>query len=778
MPYVLSPTIVPWKGTVAGKILCKGSTEGLGVVVVEGVTREWQMVSALCTAICCISRGLEFSDLFESWSRMLISKVLRSLKYRGLVETVKALKEFALYSRQEALRTSVRVRLRFRCGLPCLAPLSANERDKRLMQFSRFSRALPAPRDVDGDAALCEHRAILQSKGVVEASVLKDLYDHCVSIGGRYGRSLPYQFASPSESASFETPRSKGGAAEEIRVLSDSFRATSVETRAQLEMIAAGFPEGLFGEHSFLSYDEAKDRSYPCRLDEVAFLHNRCTEMSLDGWELCRERLFSVAACWLHVEWDSVPIVRRIVLLERGWKTRVVTPGDAAFNYLCSAGGKMLMGILRKHPAIKGSTTGHPADGIDWSTGARHNCVRSLDLKAASDYLPHEVNYAVISGILNGVGAPDWLRKLSMRAVGPCLVRESTGVSWYTSRAALMGNPLTWPILNLVLDFCHAQSGTDGFYGINGDDYIGSHSFSSNYNFTKCVKSVGLVLSDMKDFFSYHGRGVFAEELITVGRMRVYPSISCRVLCAVERREDCRPLWSDGPAVNAAVNRVDPCEREHLVSILDFTYRSELSKLRRCGIDPCAPRWAGGGGFPGNPTQYSLRVMRGILSQEDKVSLNWVLRLCSAWAYGVPSAAVDMAREIVERLLSEFPATEEKGVGEGSLSSDLQASLLGQISYAFKLAMPPEMANVAQPRLTLTAKKIKDVLTCVASVAYWVGRDFVYNVGGLLRLKGYLEPRYRLKSMLFRCDYQFQTPLQHRRRQYLKRKLASMTGDV
>jgi hypothetical protein len=434
----------------------------------------------------------------------------------------------------------------------------------------------------------------------------------------------------------------------------------------------------------------------------------------------------------------------------------VVTPEEAAFAYLCSIGNSILLGILKHHPAVKGSLKGNPADNINWSTGKAKRVVRSLDLASASDYLTHEVNHAVIAGLLEGCKAPFWLKTLAFRAVGPHLVVERSGATWVTRCAALMGNPLAWPILNIVLDFAHVKSGTDGFYALNGDDYIGAHTWKTNSLFTSSVRSLGLKLSPTKDFVTGNHSGVFAEELVAVGRNKVYPTCSVRPLCAVQKVLD-HPLWGDGPAVSTAVGRLPKIWQPSVENLIGITYRVEFDKLVRTGIDPHAPRWCGGAGFPGVPSLNSLRTARGILSQDSKQALSWILDFAASWSAAANSMAMGHARELVDAVVAENPSqTTEEGMGR--TGDEILAFTLGLVSPHYLIALGPQCVE-RRIRLTSVGMRIKRVLKGIRERCYWVPRDqLIRDWGGLDRRLVSLEPRYTMEAPVFLCDLKFNTP--------------------
>jgi len=584
----------------------------------------------------------------------------------------------------------------------------------------------------------------------VSPEVLRGLAAHCKEIGRKaYESGYSASYASPSFSSCFEKPAVQEGTAAFVTEITDSFRGREV-TVDEARDIALSFPDGLFGEYHAYSDENPGNRAIAKgRIDERLFLHHPSYEILPEDFELLRERLFAVAACWDFVHWEQLPICRRVVVEERGWKCRVVTPEQGAFGHLCTVGNSVIMSVLRQHPAIRGSLSGNPADGINWGTGKRHLKVRSLDLKEASDWMPFSVAEAAICGLLDGMRAPLWMYKLCLRAVGSHVVCDrGAGESWVTLRGALMGNPLTWPILNLVLDYCHAESGSDGFWAINGDDYIGGHSLATNIKLTHAVLSTGLRLSETKDFFTTNGCGVFSEELITVGRCRVYSTVSVKPLCGVQSRAG-KPLWAEGPSIGLSVGRLPEDWRPAALGVVRDVYKTEISKLRGVGIDPFAPRWCGGGGFPGVANPTSLMVARGIASQTAKMAAEFTYDLVRPWATALGMMGDSVARELLLPLVSEY-AIHRTLEGGGKPMEALLSELLGELLPSFTIA--GQVRGVRDLKLTDVGRRVREARSFVLRTAFWVPRQGARDWGNLEKMVAQLQPHFKFSAPFARCD--------------------------
>lgn len=707
----------------------------------------WQIARPVLAGLVTVYFGLcDIYLPFEGWCKKFLRWSRTVYRTRGAADCIAQLKGFALAVRKRALGDKWDWKCKL--GMPSLPPTLRRDRVKKAwFQVSRFARALPAPGQKECDAAMDEHRRILTTAHRTNPVLLGELRAFCRGLGseglklqGPLGSSLRY--SPPSLSASVESSKKRGGQAAAVKAVTDSFRERVIDV-CSAQLIVASVPQEFFGE--FLLYDESRVnwntdlRKQRC--DEVFFLMKPADDIvSVEAWEVVRERLMSILACWLEVKWTDYPQAKRVCLRERGWKTRVVTPQEACFGYLCSVGGSYLKQVLKGMPSVRGSLEGNPADNINWDTGRRLRVNRSLDLKSASDYLPHDVCAAAVVGALEGYGAPDFVKRLALRSLGPYSFNEDGG-AWTSCRGALMGSPFTWPLLNMVLMFCHMKSGTDGFVALNGDDYLGSHDMSSNYKFTRYVLACGLALSPTKDFCTLTGYGVFSEELISIGRHAVLPTISVRPLCALPK-DPTHPLWADGPSVSDAVDRLSPSWREPAAKLIEITYRAEFAKLRALGIEPTNPRWVCGGGFPGQALQSGARLGRMLVSQDTEQVVEWQLRIGRAWTKGVPSQLGTVVHDKVKVLLAEFPSTRSKKDG-GHVVREYQDSMTATLSYAYLLCFGTTQDERALS-LSKTAKSLKEVKSQICQRGYWVPLDKVRSMEGLEQKLANHEPRFSL----------------------------------
>jgi hypothetical protein len=263
-------------------------------------------------------------------------------------------------------------------------------------------------------------------------------------------------------------------------------------------------------------------------------------------------------------------------------------------------------------------------------------------------------------------------------------------------------------------------------YAVNGDDYIGCHNKSTNEKLSKVITELGLKLHPTKDFVTFNGMGIFAEELVAVGRRRVYNSISLKPLNPVGEREKggTKQPWLNGPTLCKTIDRAPLYQRGVLKEIVTAMYVKEFSMLRTSGIHPTSPRWCGGAGFPGTPSVQLSRLGRGILGQGPMKVVEIISEFTSAWGR-MSSIAMDDARSRVQRVYSEYglrPNLEEEVIP----LSEYVTQQCGRISFAYTLAgFPPETSKLSITRL---GRRIQGLVNRWFDVAGWVVPEVAHNL--------------------------------------------------
>jgi len=465
------------------------------------------------------------------------------------------------------------------------------------------------------------------------------------------------------------------------------------------------------------------------------FPYDKASELSAEDWEAKREILFSLAASWSSIDFSELPKCRQVPIRERGFKTRVATPLEAPFRYLLGVVNSGLLSVLESMPEVTNALHGRPAEKLDWTRGKRRNLVLSADLKAATDHFPQDL-------MLDGVDElssqwPTEIRQLALRAVGPhVLLSFNKEEEVTTSRGILMGSPVSWPLLSIYSAWLHSESGSDGWFGVCGDDYIGCHTRSSLAKYNSIRLKTGAVPSPGKDMVAPQFVGVFAEDLVTVARGRVHNTVSVRAVLGDSKPD--QPSWAQGPEIAQALSylKLSPTIAGRVCRSLHKTTYQQLS---RASIDPCAPRWCGGAGFPGIPTQSSYVCARRMVSQSPKLVITWVTEFEAAWSLtGTSRDITDAVREDIERHTDS--QWNDGTPGRWGPLRDVVASRMATLSWPFYLAGAAKL----EPRVSFSSvrKKIGNVKAAIATRGYWVSADEPIRSGEALgAMLNNLEPR-------------------------------------
>lgn len=667
-------------------------------------------------------RNKSWERKFTRWLIERLDVVTREVRELGVPKGMRNFKAFLASLRERALDGTR--------GSSCPLPkgISRVESRRLLMQVSRVSRSLRAP---EGDVlkeALDQHRNVLS--GTFETP-LEDLQS-IRAFAREMSRGATVSFGTLSEAASYQRVTSRGGALEELREIVDAFRAKLV-SHLEVREMAARLPQELFGGHviadwsriaaTFGSHYRASGSSASGRLiklplEELLFTYDKRTEVSLEDWEVTREHLFALAACSIEVNLEELPRCRQSVIAERGYKTRVVTPGEAPFMYLLSVVNKGLLDMVKQHPALASSQLGRPVDHLDWSEGRRYGLVFSADLKSATDLVPQDLAAAVVDTLVENW--PPYLAALARRSVGQFrmgLSKDLGGGELVTTRGIQMGVPTSWPVLNLYSAWLHKASGSDGWFSVCGDDYLGCHTYASYRKYLAARTRTGAVGSPGKDILSRESVGVFAEELVTVGRCRVLRTLPIRPLTGLPK--DSTPAWRMGQTISALFDGLGwtPLQVDGLVR---RRFRTTFQLLTRMGVEPVGPRWCGCAGFPGIPSTRTLLTARRIISQSPSQIIDWLRRFGVAWSQAPSSYAVlAMTEDKMNRLAGEgLPLQFGERAGYNPVS-DLVSELIGAYSFAAGLAQPASREARAGG-ISLLSRTIKGLTSEVDQKGYWV----------------------------------------------------------
>lgn len=616
-------------------------------------------------------------------------------------------------------------------------------RRELLHQISRVSRSLRvASTEVVSDS-LKEHWDVSQCS-----------FETPLHLRQSWRRFLRHRFGGDWElpmttgvgnAASFLRKKANGGAAAEIKDITDTFRAQELSTHdlSELARRVPSFIRNLVTNVADLSVLDPKVRTNQearvqgwlpkYRLETVFFLYDKDSSLSLEDWEVARELLFSLTACWFSLDFDVLPSCRQVAVSERGFKVRVATPLEAPFRYLLSMINGGLLTKLEELPQVVSALHGRPAEKLDWSLGRRGNLVFSADLKTATDLFPHDLMHDAADVLSEGW--PQELRSLFFRAVGPHTLFNPNGESVVTKRGILMGSPVSWPLLSMFSAWLHKESGSNGWYAVCGDDYIGCHTYSTYRSYCKVRSAVGAIGSPGKDILGTQSVGVFAEELVTTGRCRWVPTVSVRAVLGDPKAG--MPTWSQGPNITGSLRVLGLLAADEY-EISRKLHGVTIMLLRRNGIDPFAPRWVGGAGFPGIPSHDSLVRARRMMSQSQMLITAWVTRFEMAWTTSGSSSLLtnsvheDISRHADFQWDSCLP-------GEWGPLVDVVTSRAASLSWGYFLAG----AVMREWRVSLSRVKesISSVMAEIAFRGYWVSAgEKIYSGQGLVEALQKLEP--------------------------------------
>lgn len=623
---------------------------------------------------------------------------------------------------------------------------SVMEHRVQLHQLSRVSRSLREPTQTVVLESLEEHWSLCQDVFETPEYLRESMRRF---IRHRFGGSVEATFSGVGTSASFLRTKGHGGVPEEIKEITNSYRERDVSFFTLMET-ARNLPSFIKDEVSILyREDSVKARLFDgkarangtfkktVKLGDVLFPYDKASELSLEDWEAKRELLFSLSASWESIDFSVLPRCRQVPVKERGFKTRVATPLEAPFRYLLGVVNNGLLSVLECMPEVTSALKGRPAAKLDWSRGKRRNCVLSADLKAATDHFPQDLMLVAIDELSSHW--PAELRSLAKRAVGPHrMSHHCDGREVVTSRGILMGSPVSWPLLSIYSAWLHKESGSDGWFGVCGDDYIGCHTRGTLAKYNLIRQLTGAKPSPGKDMVAFQSVGVFAEDLVTVARGRVHPTVSIRALLADSKPG--RPSWSQGPEVAEALGFLG-LSPQISGRICRTLHKGSYQQLRRGGIDPCAPRWCGGAGFPGIPHHNSYVCARRIVSQSSDQVTKWVAQFEAAWSQ--VGECPYLADAVAEDILRHDDAQWDSGVpGSWGPLRDVVASRLATLSWPFVLAGAAKRLR----RVTFGSvkRKIGSVKESIATRGYWVSANEPIRSGeALASMLQELEPRSR-----------------------------------
>lgn len=389
----------------------------------------------------------------------------------------------------------------------------------------------------------------------------------------------------------------------------------------------------------------------------------------------------------------DLPRGRQSTVLERGEKTRIVTPVTGCVGYMGNILNKILLAALetdKRTCKAKGRTHAH--DCVNWASvpPLRKHVCRNVDMTSATDLMPHDLVRALVEGLVSEWGLPPFLADCLFLCTGPFEL-ELCGVFEKTCRGILMGIGTSWPLLSLYNLWLWEGAWTEaglrraGLAGrrerqkvrLVGDDLLGIAPRKVSDTYTIRLIRTGGKPSYGKDTLSQE-YGLLAEETILLGgnmtlsgkrtEARVLSTGSVKLL----QPSGSTPMWAMGPELCEGLSHLG----KFIGPWIKGRFRDEIATLRNNQIPPFVPRELGGGGFPCGDVGAAVRALqpkwaralRVVLAQPLEKQGSLLGRISTAWAQmgGVaPPAWVRNFRESsFEAALQSFPGLTEREAKE------------------------------------------------------------------------------------------------------------------
>ncbi|AYD61652.1 RNA-dependent RNA polymerase [Blechomonas luni narnavirus 1] len=553
--------------------------------------------------------------------------VISNLRARGLKAVIADLKGLSLWARATAIGSERSVKSFRALSLEWFGKLDR----MGLCQLGRLGRALPkADASFVEDSIKSYASAMQEDTGPTPAHCLLRLRAYARAWARMiHPHTVPIPEPHTSTSASYLTSVKDGGQEAECLAL----------PVPEYEVCLEGLPEKRL--ETFIG---------PPR-DEVG--------VERDKSRLAYTPMVSLVASIRKVDWlvaaftaagpyplkgggeSKYPPVRLAAIQELGFKVRPVTTHQVSEIIAAQHLRQFLFQCLKKWkvtaPVMSGEKTRAIKEVVEaWEEG---DVVYSSDLTSATDLCRQDAHIAVLEEILLEWGFGHRAVHIAHFALGPHLVDATAYKAgcFVQRRGILMGNPLTWSLLNLVNFFCAAEALSPGGaivpsiraaerkFRICGDDLIGCVDRSVVVRYEEQLGYVGYQPSIPKSFVSEWG-GVFAETTFLLDRVvslkpepfpaldkprRLVESVSVRPrflgdfpskILLPKPSGLALPLRI-GPDCTASLSDIE--EGEHRQSRLDVMkravgvfYPDMVSTLLKAGIDPGAPRGLGGAELP------------------------------------------------------------------------------------------------------------------------------------------------------------------------------------
>jgi hypothetical protein len=349
----------------------------------------------------------------------------------------------------------------------------------------------------------------------------------------------------------------------------------------------------------------------------------------------------------------AYPLMRPVLLPERGLKVRIATKSQAPFVVLSQEINGTLLNCLKVCPqAGPALTDDEAAMGRLLSPSSLRQEWLSADLSAASDYIPHSVAQAWwrgVYGFLHSIGheATTFLpgfrgmdtdphyqgrpqagwQGLLGSILGPQLWDEHPEYG-PTTRGTLMGTALTWPLLSTLNVYAAAKAYSSSYRGdvlawlitnsdngmpfvTCGDDMAAVWMPNQSEAYFANLESIGLVVNRKKSFRSRDALVFVEKQFVFDGLYRPALPAGRMVFSALTRAKATRdnaPAWVTLPSViNTTMEGQPRWRRRAIMKIAELLHPDAFHVWKRSGRPIHWPVALGGWGInhPDDPRKLT-----------------------------------------------------------------------------------------------------------------------------------------------------------------------------
>lgn len=491
--------------------------------------------------------------------------LVETASYSGVVHLIKTIKEWAGWCRKRALTGDSTKPPKRLSDILLLCPSKTLKRrsiSTMLLQAAFVGRAMPEGGPELDKSALDDHYRDLRRDCQTTAEEAKELTEAGAQFVKRH--KFRARFTVPSlhvtAGATLTSTRGDGGLANDVAVINmmmDKTKYTTVCPHTGLETLGPNYTTSDRVAKELVFYpDECVDaRGQPIDYSGEPHLAQNAGAWQnyLNDYLIIRQAIEHVSLAW---KTGRVPLVKREIVRELGYKVRIVTKAPATLQIAGGVVRRLLLSALREwsplHHVLHGNRyeairqiTKHtpPATGVFVST----------DLSKATDKVSSKKMIALWEGIAKELGLGVDLVNVGKMCLGPVCIcdsdiceeqvdvptdalsdgnylsPDSIPAERLTCNGILMGNPLTWLMLNVSQAICVGKAWEtairthkigkewevtnrviDHSYSVCGDDLIAYWPTSVAELYEIELGKLGFVTNTSKHYISSIG-GVFTE---------------------------------------------------------------------------------------------------------------------------------------------------------------------------------------------------------------------------------------------------------------------------